>query len=296
VFALRGSRGGWKLDEAWRTQVPALDEAELHALLMAQPRIVGDTRLAAAAERALGKLLASLPGRLREKAASIRQRLYVDTTAWRGGSEDLSALPVIQDAVARDRKLRIRYAKFRRRSNDADEVAIDAETVERVVDPLGLIAKGNAWYLVANGVNGFRTYRVSRIESVVVLEVPAKRPANFDLAKYWRTSSEQFKQTWPRFEAILRLRPSAAREMKIWRTASELADADSAQTSGDDGKWTTLRVQFDDEEQAVFVILGMGSRVQVVAPASLKEAIRSELAAMLQFHNFTLAAGEASGG
>ena len=45
VFALRGSRGGWKLEEAWRTQVPGLDEAELHALLMAQPRIVGDARL-----------------------------------------------------------------------------------------------------------------------------------------------------------------------------------------------------------------------------------------------------------
>src|SRR5688572_8671052 len=29
VFALRGSGGGWQLDEDWRTQVPGLDEAEL---------------------------------------------------------------------------------------------------------------------------------------------------------------------------------------------------------------------------------------------------------------------------
>jgi len=28
VFALRGSRGGWQLEENWRTQVPGLDEAE----------------------------------------------------------------------------------------------------------------------------------------------------------------------------------------------------------------------------------------------------------------------------
>jgi predicted DNA-binding transcriptional regulator YafY len=38
VFAMRGSRGGWQLDEGWRTQVPGLDEAELRAFLMAQPQ------------------------------------------------------------------------------------------------------------------------------------------------------------------------------------------------------------------------------------------------------------------
>src|SRR6476620_5575992 len=51
VFALRGSRGGWQLDEGWRTQVPGLDEVELRALLMAQTRVIGDAWLSAAAER-----------------------------------------------------------------------------------------------------------------------------------------------------------------------------------------------------------------------------------------------------
>src|SRR5574341_2393513 len=80
VFAVRGIRGGWQLDESWRTQVPGLDDAELRALLMAQPRVLGDSRLAAAAERAIDKLMAALPGSLRKRAASMRQRLYVDTT------------------------------------------------------------------------------------------------------------------------------------------------------------------------------------------------------------------------
>src|SRR5512138_1359479 len=68
VYALRGSQGGWQLDEGWRTEVPGLDEAELGALLMAQPRVVGDERLIHAAERALAKLTAALPVSLREKA------------------------------------------------------------------------------------------------------------------------------------------------------------------------------------------------------------------------------------
>src|SRR5688572_30274178 len=57
VFALRGVRGGWQLDEGWRTQVPGLDEVELRAFLMAQPRVIGDAKLASAAERALDKLM-----------------------------------------------------------------------------------------------------------------------------------------------------------------------------------------------------------------------------------------------
>ncbi len=52
VFALRGSRGGWQLMENWRMEVPGLDEAELRAFLMAQPRVMGDPRLAGAAQSA----------------------------------------------------------------------------------------------------------------------------------------------------------------------------------------------------------------------------------------------------
>src|SRR5499425_2683312 len=109
VYALRGAQGGWQLDEGWRTQVPGLDEVELRALLMAQPRVIGDSRLAAAAERALGKLMAAMPGGMRQQAASIRQRLYVDTTGWRGTNENLALLPVVQEAVTHDRKLRVDY-------------------------------------------------------------------------------------------------------------------------------------------------------------------------------------------
>src|SRR5262245_56996652 len=132
VFALRGSRGGWQLDEGWRTQVPGLDEAELRAFLMAQPQVVGDERLVHAAERALAKLTAALPVSLREKAASIRQRLHVDTTRWSGTIENLAMLPVVQDAVSHDRKLKILYRKDRK------------ERSERIVDPLGLVVKGPA--------------------------------------------------------------------------------------------------------------------------------------------------------
>src|SRR5882724_2317340 len=116
-------------------EVPELEEEELRALLMAQPRVIGDVQLVAAAERALSKLKAPLPVPLRERATSIQQRLYVDMTDWRGTTENLPMLPVVQDAVWRDRKLEFRYWRAGR------------ELVERTVDPLGLVLKSSTWYL-----------------------------------------------------------------------------------------------------------------------------------------------------
>jgi predicted DNA-binding transcriptional regulator YafY len=268
VFALRGSRGGWQLEDGWRTQVPGLDEAELRALLMAQPRMIGDVRLAGAAERAIGKLLASLPVALRAQAASMRQRLYVDATGWRGASENLATLPIVQEAVSRDLKLAIHY---RRRGEDP---------VERVVDPLGLVAKGSIWYLVAGTPDGCRTYRVSRIEQARLLQEPSVRPAGFDLAAYWKSSSDRFRETLPRYDAMLRLEPGAASWLKRSRPPWSLPDPDAHARDGDG--WIALRVQFDCEEEACSVVLGLGPRVDVIEPASLRDRVSAEAAAVVE--------------
>jgi predicted DNA-binding transcriptional regulator YafY len=259
VFAVRGAQGGWQLDEGWRTQVPGLDEVELRALLMSQPRVIGDVRLAAAAESALRKLMASLPAAMREHAASIRQRLHVDTTGWRGTGENLAMLPVVQDAVARDRKLAIRYRKA------------DRELVERTVDPLGLVAKGTTWYLFAHAPHGLRTYRVSRIVEARLLDEASERPPKFDLAAAWKSSTEQFQEGRGTYDATLRAEPRAAEWIRIWQMASVVDGP---------GPWVTMRVRFHHEDEACFVALGLGRRVEVLAPSKLKERVRAEVAAM----------------
>jgi predicted DNA-binding transcriptional regulator YafY len=257
VFALRGAHGGWQLDEGWRTQVPALDEAELLGLLMAQPRVVGDGLLAGAAERALRKLTAALPTALRERAASIRQRLYVDTAGWRGTSENLAMLPIVQDAVSRDRKLSMLYRR------------VGAEAAaERVVDPLGLVAKGSAWYLVAKTSEGFRTYRVSRIEEAAVLDAACERPPNFDLAAHWKSSTDEFRENRPRFSATLRLDANAAAWVRRWRLTWSEQDS-------------TFLARFENEDEAAFVVLGLGAHVEVVEPIALRERVLAEAEAII---------------
>ncbi len=263
VPASSDSADGWRLAETKDTMVPGFDEAELRALLMAQAPMTCDASLAAAGSRALDKLMAVLPPPLRDNAASLKQRIFVDATDWRGTSENLSMLPIVHDAVARDRKLEIVYWRA------------GHERVERIVDPLGLVAKGGVWYLVANTPGGFRTYRISRIEEAKQLALPADRPAAFDLAAHWKSATQQFQEAWPRYRATLRLEPHAADWMRMRRT---LSPSEVGEGRGPDG-WVTLRVQFDHEEQACFVVLGLGTRVEVIEPASLRERVALDAAA-----------------
>jgi len=272
VFALRGSQGGWKLDENWRTQVPGLDETELRAFLMAQPRVIGDRRLAAAAERGLGKLLAAMPSALRGQAASMRQRLYVDAAAWRSTPEDLSALPLIQDAVARDRKLSFVYAG---RGYGGEPAR--SEPRERIVDPLGLVVKGSTWYLVARSKKEPRTFRVSRMSNAKLLNSSAERPAQFDLEEYWKESTRQFEKELPGCEVVLRLKAETAEELKRWIGVNAVRPEKPPRQG-----WILARVVFDDDRHAQFVVQGLGANAEVVAPVDLRDRVLSSAAAVLR--------------
>jgi predicted DNA-binding transcriptional regulator YafY len=262
VVALRGSQGGWELDKDWRTQVPGLDESELRALLMAQPRVVGHSRLAAAAESALNKVMAALPAPMREQAAVMRERLHVDPTTWWETGEDLSMLSVVQDAVARERQLAFDY------------VRADGQRSARTVDPLGLVAKGTSWYLVARAPGGLRTFRVSRMTGAAALASGFDRPPKFDLAQYWARATAELEGKRKRFSVTLALAPGAA-QMLTTRCPMSPVELSASAGPVPEG-WLTVRAEFDDESFARFVVLGLGRRAQAIEPADFRRSIHEE--------------------
>jgi predicted DNA-binding transcriptional regulator YafY len=269
ISAVRGSQGGWELEKGWRTQVPGLDEAELRALLMAQPRAIGHPRLMAAAESALNKLMASLPGPMRAQAAAMRERLHIDPTGWRGTGEDLSMLGVVQQAVAEERKLAFDYTRA------------DGQKAPRTVDPLGVVAKGLSWYLVARGTNGMRTYRVSRMEAVTPLASKFERPSQFDLTAYWKESTERFKEQRGHFLVRLTAAPGAVRSLEMWCKTTATAGASGRKAEDLPEGWVAVETDFEDEGQARFVVLGLGSKVRVLGPAEFERGIRAEAEVIL---------------
>jgi predicted DNA-binding transcriptional regulator YafY len=267
ITALRGAQGGWQLEPGWRTQVPGLDEAELRALLMTQPRALSDPGLIAASERAFGKLMAALPTSMRQQAAAMSERLHVDAAGWYTSSEDLSMLPIVQDAVARDCKLTFDYTRA------------DGQRAPRTVDPLGIVAKGSSWYLVARAPNGLRTYRVSRMQAVTPLATKFRRPRNFKLSAFWKKSTTQLQQQRKPYDAIVELDPQAAQSLRSWCTTSPAEDREKC--PGRRG-WLALHVRFENEEQARFVILGFGPKAQVLEPAALCQRILADAREMLE--------------
>jgi len=269
VLALRGAQGGWELAKGWRTKVPGLDEAELRALLMAQPSALGDPKLAAAAERAFGKLLAALPGGLRDQAASMRARLHVDPTGWRSSSEDISTLPIVQDAIARDVKLSFDYRRA------------DGDFAARTVDPYGVVCKQNIWYLVARAPAGMRTYRISRMSRAVALAIAFKRPARFDLAAYWKGSTEELNRRREPYPVTLALAPEAVASLRGWCPLSPANDG--AHPALPDG-FSAYYVAFESASTAQFVSLGLGPRAIVLAPDDLRERVLADAQAAAFLH------------
>jgi len=265
VLALRGAQGGWELAKGWRTKVPGLDEAELRGLLMAQPSALGDPKLAAAAERAFGKLLAALPGSMRDQAESMRARLHIDPTGWRPSPEDLSMLPIVQDAIARDAKLSFLYTRA------------DGDTAPRMVDPYGLVCKQTVWYLVARAPAGMRSYRISRMSKAVALAMTFKRPARFNLAAHWNASTAQLDRQREPCVATLALAPETVRSLNGWCKLRPAKDNFSATKVPED--WVIRDVEFESAGMAQFVALGYGSKARVLAPEELRLRVSADRAA-----------------
>ena len=261
VSAIRGAQGGWQLEKGWRTQVPSLNEAELRALLMAQPRSLGNPRMAAAAQSAMDKLMAAMPEPLKAQAAHMQQRLHVDPTGWRNTGEDVSMLTLVQEGVSRDRKLTFEYTKA------------DGEESGRTVDPLGLVSKGLSWYLVARTAKGMRTFRVSRMRKVTVLAAQFERPARFDLAEHWRAATAELDRKRAGFKTVLSLRPENVRRIGSWCVTRD-ASKEWTRRAGE-GR-VALEVDFDDEGMARFFVMGMGAAVRVLEPEGLKEWVARE--------------------
>jgi predicted DNA-binding transcriptional regulator YafY len=260
VYAERGRHGGWSLAEDYRTDLTGLSADELRGLIVATaPSVLADLGLGQAAERALVKVLAGLPAARRLEAESARRYLHVDPGGWRRTDEVSTHLATLDEALRRGRRLWLAY-----------ERAFDKDVVERTVDPLGLVAKGSTWYLVAAVDGSERTYRASRIREARILDEPAVRPDGFDLPSFWASSRQEFEAQLPRHYATIRAAPAAMARIRggFWRYAKIVQESDP-----DDDGWVRCRIQGDSVDALHDYVLGLGGRAEVIEPASLAEAI-----------------------
>ena len=270
VLAERGAGGGWALMDGYRTNLTGLNEAEIQALFLAGPsRLLADLRLDKASDAAHVKLLASLPSASRRGAEYVRQRIHVDVTSWVGGAESVPHLHTIQDAVWQGRRLRFTYGREE-----------ECGASERLADPLGLVAKGSVWYLVAAVGGEVRSYRVSRVRSAELTDEPCVRPEGFDLAGFWEKASAEFKTQLPRYRATLRVRKEVVPRLPYGGRFARVERVGEADAEG----WVEVSMRFQFEEEACEYALGFGTQVEVVEPPALRERVTRAAQEVVAFY------------
>src|SRR5205807_4955606 len=190
VEAVRGPAGGYRLAGGYRTKLTGLTAAEADALFVA-PAPAAELGLGGVLANARLKVLAALPFELQERASRAERYFHLDSRGWFRAEDKVPHLPTIAAATWRERKLSARYREGRR-------------VVRRTLEPLGLVLKGGAWYLVAHRSAGMRVYRVSRVAAATVTDDGFERPDGFELEEFWRDWSEQFERTRPQVEVVVR--------------------------------------------------------------------------------------------
>lgn len=179
LYSTQGRGGGWRLLGGARTDLSGLSEGEVRALFL----VAGPASAATPAVRAaLRKLMHALPEPFRVQAEAAVSSTVTDQRGW-GSSQPAHSAPrfldELQDAVIRGVQVRLGYI---------DSAGTESE---RTVHPLGIVAKGPAWYLVCDTEAGRRTFRVDRVTFANPSDDPVLKPADFDLAASWREIADE---------------------------------------------------------------------------------------------------------
>jgi predicted DNA-binding transcriptional regulator YafY len=194
-----------------------------------------------------------MPAELRERAARVGRLFHLDAPPWFRKREETPLLAELAGAVWDDRRVDVVYRR-------------KGETTTRAIDPLGLVLKAGAWYLVGRSVDETRVYRVSRIESLEVFSERFERPPEFDLASFWAERMREFEQGLPSVDVTLRVRADALGQLR----AQVEPDAKPLVPEAGEG-WLELTLPFERLEYAYSELMPLGAAVEVLAPRELRD-------------------------
>ncbi len=255
IYSLQGRNGGWRLAGGGRTDLSGLTGPEARALfLLAGPSSSATPEIKAA----LRKLVRALPESFRTDAEAASTAVIIDPVGWDHAGPPRRLPPLldtVQDAVIDGEQVVLRYT------------ARDRAVSSRVVHPLGVAAKGPAWYLVAATDAGLRSFRVDRITSMERNGQPVVRPEGFRLADAWRLIADEVDTRRTPVQATARVRADAVGLCRfVFGNRVRIGPA------GDDGR-VEVELRGHSTRSLAGELAGMGGAVEVVDPADLRRQL-----------------------
>jgi predicted DNA-binding transcriptional regulator YafY len=256
VYSQPGRGGGWSLVGGARTDLSGLTATEARTLfLVAGP----SSAVTPEAKAALRKLVQALPETFRAEAEKAASAIVLDPAHWGGTAPPAPPfLGVLQQAVVQGVQVRLGYTDRARAVS------------ERTVHPLGLVAKGSVWYLVADTDAGMRTFRLWRVQSVELTDEPVRRPPGFDLAETWRGVVAKMDER----RGSMRVTALADRSITGW-LRGHFGTRLTVGSPVEDGR-LAVDIGFGDTHNAAMELAGYSFGLEVLDPPE----VRNQLAAI----------------
>ena len=266
--AADGRRGLWKVDEAFRKRLPLkLTLSQLTALLMSQELLAppGNGILGPAVTSAFEKISGILSKDALALIAEMRKTIGVRAFGAKLQAPAAEHLPILQEASARRRTVRISYYSYHR----------DEET-ERLVDSYHVTYFNGGLYLVGycHLRQAMRVFAVERIRRVGALARQFEIPRGFDVQQYLDSA-------WGMIQGdLVTVRVIFARDLaryireRMWHPSQRFRDLPDGRLE------LTLRVA--DPLEVRRWILGYGVQAEVVEPPAMRESLQREAAQLAQ--------------
>jgi predicted DNA-binding transcriptional regulator YafY len=271
VYGDAGRNGGYQLRDGWRTQLTGLTAGEARALFLAGlPGPAKALGMGEAAASAHLKLVAALPGDWQADAERVGSRFHLDPVDWFRDAAPADHLRDVAHAVWNEQRLRLRYESW-------------TEVAEREIEPLGLVLKAGAWYVVGRRGRIARTYKLSNMHDVQVLKQRFKRPRTFDLAAYWADATQRFEEGVYRDFATLRASAAGLKRLKAFSPVVAQAVQRNAAAPDASGR-VMVTVPIESIEHAAREMLRLGAEAEVIEPRALRERLRASAQDMLALY------------
>jgi predicted DNA-binding transcriptional regulator YafY len=144
--------------------------------------------------------------------------------------------------------------------------------IEVVIAPLGLVAKGNTWYLVGIVDGYMRVIKVRDILEARILDQRFERDEDFDIGAFWQGWCRDYQDRRPSYIVRIKVAPELKSRLPLYfgeAIKNQTTEAGSTDTRG----WIILTLRFENFFMARERILSFGRAAEVLEPEALRLSV-----------------------